>query len=61
MTYLETQQNDVQAAKDEIRRLRTKMKTFERCLQSHRLGPHFNNHYIDLCENVLIVLNISIL
>ncbi|XP_035008136.1 E3 ubiquitin-protein ligase TRAIP [Hippoglossus stenolepis] len=29
MTYLETQQNDVQAAKDEIRRLRTKMKTFE--------------------------------
>ncbi|XP_028260696.1 E3 ubiquitin-protein ligase TRAIP [Parambassis ranga] len=29
MTYLETQQNDVQAAKEEVRRLRTKMKTFE--------------------------------
>ncbi|KAG8007370.1 E3 ubiquitin-protein ligase TRAIP, partial [Nibea albiflora] len=29
MTYLETQQNEVQAAKDEARRLRTKMKTFE--------------------------------
>ncbi|KAM6927635.1 E3 ubiquitin-protein ligase TRAIP [Xenentodon cancila] len=29
MTYLETQQNDVQAAKDEVRRLRAKMKTFE--------------------------------
>ncbi|XP_061584009.1 E3 ubiquitin-protein ligase TRAIP [Cololabis saira] len=29
MTYLETQQNDVQAAKDEVRRLRMKMKTFE--------------------------------
>ncbi|KAM8757891.1 E3 ubiquitin-protein ligase TRAIP isoform 1-T2 [Acanthopagrus schlegelii] len=29
MTYLETQQNDVQAAKEEARRLRTKMKTFE--------------------------------
>ncbi|XP_029007310.1 E3 ubiquitin-protein ligase TRAIP [Betta splendens] len=29
MTYLETQQNDVQAAKDEVRRLKTKMKTFE--------------------------------
>lgn len=34
MTYLETQQNDVQAAKEEARRLRTKMKTFERYLQS---------------------------
>lgn len=33
MTYLETQQNEVQAAKDEVRRLRTKMKTFERCQQ----------------------------
>ncbi|XP_041815279.1 E3 ubiquitin-protein ligase TRAIP [Chelmon rostratus] len=29
MTYLETQQNDAQAAKEEARRLRTKMKTFE--------------------------------
>uniref|UniRef100_A0A4W6EQ52 TRAF-interacting protein n=1 Tax=Lates calcarifer TaxID=8187 RepID=A0A4W6EQ52_LATCA len=29
MTYLETQQNEVQAAKEEARRLRTKMKTFE--------------------------------
>ncbi|XP_035518612.1 E3 ubiquitin-protein ligase TRAIP [Morone saxatilis] len=29
MTYLETQQNEAQAAKDEARRLRTKMKTFE--------------------------------
>lgn len=29
MTYLETQQNDIQAAKEEARRLRTKMKTFE--------------------------------
>ncbi|XP_072238910.1 E3 ubiquitin-protein ligase TRAIP [Leuresthes tenuis] len=29
MTYLETQQNEVQAAKEEVRRLRTKMKTFE--------------------------------
>lgn len=35
MTYLETQQNDVQAAKEEARRLRTKMKTFERYLQSY--------------------------
>ncbi|KAM3878379.1 E3 ubiquitin-protein ligase TRAIP [Diretmus argenteus] len=29
MTYLETQQNDAQAAKEEARRLRTKMKTYE--------------------------------
>ncbi|KAM4588857.1 E3 ubiquitin-protein ligase TRAIP [Odontesthes bonariensis] len=29
MTYLETQQNEVQAAKEEVRRLRTKLKTFE--------------------------------
>ncbi|XP_039971409.1 E3 ubiquitin-protein ligase TRAIP [Xiphias gladius] len=29
MTYLETQQNEVQAAKEEVRRLRIKMKTFE--------------------------------
>ncbi|XP_040889566.1 E3 ubiquitin-protein ligase TRAIP [Toxotes jaculatrix] len=29
MTYLETQQNEVQAAKEEVRRLRSKMKTFE--------------------------------
>ncbi|XP_070814809.1 E3 ubiquitin-protein ligase TRAIP [Chaetodon trifascialis] len=29
MTYLETQQNEAQAAKEEARRLRTKMKTFE--------------------------------
>lgn len=34
MTYLETQQNEAQAAKDEARRLRTKLKTFERYLQS---------------------------
>lgn len=39
MAYLETQQNEVQAAKDEVRRLRTKMKTFESLdvvLQGHR-------------------------
>lgn len=35
MTYLETQQNDAQAAKEEARRLRTKMKTFERYLRSY--------------------------
>lgn len=29
MTYLETQQNETQAAKEEARRLRTRMKTFE--------------------------------
>ncbi|XP_072308941.1 E3 ubiquitin-protein ligase TRAIP [Eucyclogobius newberryi] len=29
MAYLETQQNDIQAAKEEARRLRTKMKTYE--------------------------------
>ncbi|XP_044078016.1 E3 ubiquitin-protein ligase TRAIP [Siniperca chuatsi] len=29
MTYLETQQNEAQAAKEEARRLRTRMKTFE--------------------------------
>uniref|UniRef100_A0A669EYS1 TRAF-interacting protein n=1 Tax=Oreochromis niloticus TaxID=8128 RepID=A0A669EYS1_ORENI len=29
MSYLETQQNEVQAAKEEVRRLRTKLKTFE--------------------------------
>lgn len=29
MTYLETKQNDIQAAKEEARRLRVKMKTFE--------------------------------
>lgn len=29
MTYLETQQNEVQAAKEEARRLRTKIKTYE--------------------------------
>ncbi|MEQ2169075.1 hypothetical protein GOODEAATRI_021120 [Goodea atripinnis] len=29
MVYLETQQNEVQAAKEEVRRLRTRMKTFE--------------------------------
>uniref|UniRef100_A0A8C6UPP3 TRAF-interacting protein n=1 Tax=Neogobius melanostomus TaxID=47308 RepID=A0A8C6UPP3_9GOBI len=29
MTYLETQQNDIHAAKEEARRLRVKMKTFE--------------------------------
>lgn len=36
MTYLEMQQNDVQAAKEEARRLRVKMKTFERYLQLHK-------------------------
>uniref|UniRef100_A0A3Q0RRQ7 TRAF-interacting protein n=1 Tax=Amphilophus citrinellus TaxID=61819 RepID=A0A3Q0RRQ7_AMPCI len=39
MAYLETQQNEIQAAKDEVRRLRTKMKTFESLdmvLQGHR-------------------------
>lgn len=30
MIYLETQQNEVQAAKDEVRRLKTKIKTYER-------------------------------
>ena len=30
MTYLETQQNDAQSAKEEARRLKTKMKTYER-------------------------------
>ncbi|KAF3689481.1 E3 ubiquitin-protein ligase TRAIP [Channa argus] len=29
MTYLETQQNELQTVKDDVRRLRTKMKTFE--------------------------------
>ncbi|XP_026202687.1 E3 ubiquitin-protein ligase TRAIP [Anabas testudineus] len=29
MIYLETQQNEVQAAKDEVRRLKTKIKTYE--------------------------------
>ncbi|XP_041837409.1 E3 ubiquitin-protein ligase TRAIP [Melanotaenia boesemani] len=29
MTYFETQQNEIQAAKEEVRRLKTKMKTFE--------------------------------
>lgn len=29
MSYLETQQNDIQAARDEVRRLKTKLKTFE--------------------------------
>lgn len=29
MVYLETQQNEIQAAKEEVRRLRGKMKTFE--------------------------------
>ncbi len=32
MTYLETQQNEAQVAKEEARRLRTKMKTYERYL-----------------------------
>lgn len=30
MTYLETQQDDVQTVKEEVRRLKVKMKTFER-------------------------------
>lgn len=30
MSYLETQQNDAQAAREEARRLRTKMKTFQK-------------------------------
>jgi len=37
MTYLETHQNEVQAAKEEVRRLRTKMKTFERYLLTYWL------------------------
>lgn len=37
MSYLETKQNDAQAAKEEARRLRTKMKTFEKYLQSFSL------------------------
>lgn len=39
MTYLETQQSDAQAAKEEARRLKTKMKTYEsldRLLQGQR-------------------------
>uniref|UniRef100_A0A8C4YXQ9 TRAF-interacting protein n=1 Tax=Gadus morhua TaxID=8049 RepID=A0A8C4YXQ9_GADMO len=39
MTYLETQQNDAQLAKEEARRLKTKMKTYEsldRLLQGQR-------------------------
>lgn len=32
MTYLQMQQNEAQAAKEEARRLRTKMKTFEKYL-----------------------------
>lgn len=32
MTFLETQQNDATAAKEETRRLKTKLKTFERYL-----------------------------
>ncbi|CAL8339767.1 unnamed protein product [Lota lota] len=39
MTYLETQQNDAQSAKEEARRLKTKMKTYEsldRLLQGQR-------------------------
>ncbi|CAL8337216.1 unnamed protein product [Merluccius merluccius] len=39
MTFLETQQNDVQSAKEEARRLKTKMKTYEsldRLLQGQR-------------------------
>lgn len=32
MTYLESQHNDAQAAREEAQRLRLKMKTFERCL-----------------------------
>lgn len=32
MTFLETQQNDATAAKAEARRLKTKLKTFERYL-----------------------------
>lgn len=32
MTYLESQHNDTRAAKEEVRRLRIKMKTFERYL-----------------------------
>lgn len=30
MSYLEIQQNDAKAAKEEARRLRTKMKTFQK-------------------------------
>lgn len=43
MTYLETQQNEVQAAKDEVRRLRTKIKTFERYWHSYNYCHDSNN------------------
>lgn len=59
MTYLETQQNETQAAKEEARRLRTKMKTFERYLHSDKychirllIGCHFINHNIDCSASV---------
>lgn len=38
MTYLESQHNDSQAAREEARRLRVKMKTFERYLVSFCRG-----------------------
>lgn len=38
MTYLESQHNDSQAAREEARRLRVKMKTFERYLVSFCQG-----------------------
>lgn len=34
MMFLETQQNEVQTMKEEVRRLKVKMKTFERYLQA---------------------------
>lgn len=35
MKYLETQQNETQAAKEEVRQLRTKIKTYERYIHRH--------------------------
>ena len=49
MTYLETQQNDVQAAKDEARRLKVKMKTFERYLERFYCGPDLKMYFWKIC------------
>lgn len=35
MNFLESQKNEGQAAKEEAKRLRVKMKTYERCLKKH--------------------------
>lgn len=39
MTYLETQQNETQAAKEEARKLRTRMKAFERYVHADKYCP----------------------